>query len=155
MDNACRSWVSSDWATSDWPDRREEWGAMLDVSSKAPSHSYSARSALLAKIRALNEWAKDHADEFIRAPSTDAMAGAKLFIQNLPEGCLECRMAFSQSGEINIFFGAEPELLQILIDDHGRVSFYGSYAGQEMSGADLLVAQFPFMDLLKFVGRNK
>lgn len=78
-----------------------------------------------------------------------------MFVNNLPEACLDFRLAISMSGEINFFYGTEGDIFQILIDRTGMLSYYGMINGVEQGESDIESAQFPYMKLLSIVDRNK
>lgn len=151
--HACReqdSWMSDEMHHDDWAP------AAQTRRIAAPARGYSRRSALLANLRSESEWVARHADDYIRAPSESARHSAEAFINNLSEACLEGRLAISQDGEINFFFGDDSrELFQVLIDASGLVSYYANLAGEDIGGSDTYPEQFPYLKLLAFVDRNK
>lgn len=151
-DHACRNidtWMSS----GEWTNG---WGEVPSISTRIhPPRGYSQRAAHLADLRAKYEWAATHADEQIRAPSNEAQSSAKTFIQSLPDACLTFRLAISQDGEINFFFGGGSDLFQVMIDASGMVSYYMSSDAGEDGGSDIPADQFQYLKILAFVDRNK
>jgi len=119
--------------------------------SPQPSRSYALRSSHLARLRAQIEWAQTNSDDEIQPPSDAARHCAKAFIENLPHSCVDFRLAISHNGEINFFFGDGAGMLQILIDDSGHLSFYGE-TNEEFSGSGYRAEEFPYMQLVKFLG---
>lgn len=153
--HACReldSWNSDAALSNEWESLHSDTGR---IQAPLPGRSYSRRSAHLAELRTKSEWAATNADEYIRAPSTKAQLGAKGFINNLPDACLDFRLAISQDGEINFFFGDERDLFQILIDESGMLSYYARSAVEEFGDSDVQPDRFQYLKLLQFVERKK
>lgn len=111
-----------------------------------PSRAYSQRSLLIRQLR--TRFARAVGDDDLVAPAEAARDSAESLINNLPEGCLDLRIAISSCGEINFFFDEKRSLFQVLFDDDGSVSYYGSFNGVELAGSDVSVAEFPFMRLM-------
>lgn len=134
-----------------------DWGPVAPARRiPAPVRTYSRRSELLAILRSGSEWAESHADEYIRVPTEAARISAEAFINNLADACLGVRLALSQDGEINFFYGEDDsELFQILIDSSGLISYYANVSGEDVGGDDLTPEAFPHLKLLAFVDRNK
>lgn len=120
-----------------------------------PGQTYTKRAAHLHELRQKNEWAIRHEDDYIRAPSPEAFSGARTFINSLPDGCLNFRLAVSTDGEINFFFGEKEELFQILIDNSGKLSYYAKSSDTGFGASDLEPESFQYFQLLNFVDRNK
>ena len=157
--DACRtsgSWGASDWRENDaaeidkWAPPKKEREAF-----QQPSASYSKRSSVIGDLRAKFLQAAKSADDYIIAPTQRAMESAELFINRLPEGCLDFRIALSQSGEVNFFNGKDDDLFQLLIDSDGMISYYGVMDGKDLGESDLRPEEFPYMKLLQIVDRHK
>jgi hypothetical protein len=137
----------------------KEWASSPTTTSRtkppSPSKAYSKRSAHMADLRARAEWAVKNADGVIQPPSAEALLGAKIFINNLSDACLDFKLAISQAGEINFFFGTTEELFQILIDESGLLSHYANTATGELAGNDIAPENFQYLRLLQFVERKK
>lgn len=142
-----------DWASRD----TETWHAPTGSRPHAPEPgaSYSKRSTYIHDIRAWRRKGACFSCEDACAPSDRAEAAAEMFVNNLPEACLDFRLAISMSGEINFFYGTEGDIFQILIDRTGMLSYYGMINGVEQGESDIESAQFPYMKLLSIVDRNK
>src|ERR1700754_1751883 len=126
-----------------------------DARSARPGKEYSKRSAHIQELRILWRSATEQAFEDLIAPSKESLAASEKFINSLPEGCLSFQMAVSHSGEINFFFGDKADPFQVLIDHTGLISFYGEVNGEEVSGSDLDLSNFPSFKLLGFLDRKK
>jgi len=120
-----------------------------------PGKGYSKRSSHIQQLRNLCRQASEVAFDELSAPSRKALAASERFLNELPEGCLELKLAVSHSGEINFFFGDDAHPFQALIDDTGLVSFYGEVNGEEIRGSDIAPADFPGLKLLKFLDQKK
>jgi hypothetical protein len=90
-------------------------------------------------------------EDEVRAPTTQAVAAAEVFINLLDNDCLDSRLAISHDGEINFFFSGSSGLFQVFIDDDGALSFYSKSQDAELAGDDLRPDQFPFHELQKFL----
>ncbi|MES2671786.1 MAG: hypothetical protein V4673_15380 [Pseudomonadota bacterium] len=161
-DQACMEMIGPnemDWPANTHASRDKEWEISLasvrEALPPSPSRAYSKRSTHMAELRTSAEWATRNADEFILAPSSNALSSAKNFINNLPDACLEFRLAISQCGEINFFFGSAQELFQILIDESGMLSYYAKLGDEELRASDVASENFQYMRLFQFVERNK
>lgn len=152
--DACRT-NASEWLHSG--DIADKWGSLSKGADAfyRPSATYSKRSGLIRDLRSKIADAQIAADDFISAPTQLATDGAEFVINSLPEGCLDFRIAISQSGEINFFNGRDDDLFQLLIDVDGTLSFYGVLNGRDWGGSDLAPADFPYMKLLHIVDQHK
>jgi len=155
--DACRT--NGSWDASGWLENEpggENWDSVKEGETfLQPSASYSKRSSFIGDLRSKASQALKSQDEFISAPTEQAIQSAQVFINRLPEGCLVFRMALSQSGEINFFHGNDDDLFQILIDAEGTVSYYGVVDGKEVGDSNLPPENLPYTKLLSFVDRNK
>lgn len=156
--DACKT--NNSWDVSEWLENGAEadkWASPGKESDafQRPSVSYSKRSSALGLLRAKSLQATKLADDFITAPTQLALESAELFINRLPEGCLDFRIELSQSGEINFFNGHDDDLFQLLIDTEGMISYYGVVDGKDMGESDLRPESFPYMKLLQIVDRHK
>ncbi len=155
LGNSCKNWGEFEWRPEALDTRHWEVLRPSSNLTRQPTKAYSKRSACLADLREKYEWANSNADDLIQPASEEAFFAAKDFINNLPEGCLDFRLAFSQSGEINFFFGSGEDLFQILIDAVGTISYYAHSRDEAFGMSEITVRAFPYMRLLQFCERNK
>lgn len=125
----------------------DENGGVFSVSLDPPPQSYSKRAKhlndlreVIARIRKLNDG--------VDLPAQEVVNLAVGFINALPEGALNCRLAISDDGEVNFFFEGAKSLFHINIIDSRGLNYYGRIEGAEYFGDDVEVANFPFLKLL-------
>ena len=120
--------------------------------SRKPIQSYSRRSSFINQIRTHSKWAANHADDDLVPPTPEAQTSAIFVINNLPEGCLNFRLAIAHCGEINLFFGKEQSPTQLLIDEDGLLSYFGMFGEVRFAGSDCRPEDFPYMQFLRLLG---
>jgi hypothetical protein len=133
-----------------------DWQPQNDATVlRRPGRAYTKRSSYISELRSHSQWAGRYADDDLQPPAKEAQRSAELFINSLPEGCLDFRLGVSHSGEINFFFGQAGDLFQVLIDEDGLLNYYGIIKDREFRGGDVSPKEFQYLKVLEFIDRKK
>jgi hypothetical protein len=156
----CRNYIEPEFDTTrnDGEDRWSIRTYRSDLHSKVvrkPIASYGKRSKMLAQLRSRIAWANKRDDDFT-PPTAEAIASGKDLINSLVTGVLDFpfRIAISNDGEINFFFGNGPELFQILILDDGKLSYHAQSEAGELVGSGIEPPKFPHLRLFGYLNRD-
>lgn len=137
-----------------WPYRADH----LELSSersRRPIASYSKRSRMLGTLRARISWASTRDDDST-SPTDAAISSAEDLINSLAPRVLDFpyRIAVSNDGEINFFFGDAAHLFQLLILDNGTLSYHAESEAGELVGSSIELRHFPQLRLLSYLNRD-
>lgn len=134
----------------------EKWGYPMRsenlVRQRQPPLAYSKRSQLIAQLRKSVESLPAERSELLAPPSVASQALAEAFINELPhDAVMSARMAISDAGEINFFFGSSNGSFRAIFCGEGEFSYYGKVGANEFFGDDLPLREFPFLKLVHIV----